>query len=66
MQTLLHVALDIFMWLNMIVYVIGGAGVVAWGIVYYGCKCRNNPIGKAAILAIAFIWLGCSAIINLI
>lgn len=66
MQTLLHALLDVFMWANMVVYIIGGASVAAWRIVYYGCKCRNNPIGKAAALAATFIWLGCSAIINLI
>lgn len=37
----------------------------AWRVVYYGCRCRRNPIGKALMLTIAALWLISSAIINL-
>ena len=35
-----------------------------WHIVYYGCGCRRNPIGKTALLTAAFIWVICACIIN--
>lgn len=35
-----------------------------WQIVYYGCGCRRNPIGKTALLTAAFVWVICACIIN--
>lgn len=37
----------------------------AWRLVYVTFRCRRNPIGKAALVGSAMLWLASSAVINL-
>ena len=41
-----------------------GIACASWKIVYYGCNCRKNPIGKTAIVVCAVMWVISASVIN--
>ena len=43
---------------------VAGVACAAWKIVYYGCNCRKNPLGKTAMVITAVLWMVTASIIN--
>lgn len=50
--------------LSLTAFFVVGIACAAWKIIYYGCNCRRNPIGKTAMLTAAILWVLSAAIIN--
>lgn len=51
--------------LSAVALLIVATACAVWWLVYYGWRCRKNPIQKTAMLTAAVLWLVSSAIINL-
>ncbi len=51
--------------LSLTTILVGLTACGVWRLVYYGCGCRKNPIGKTAMLTAAILWIVSAAIINL-
>lgn len=52
--------------LSLVAFVVVLVACSMWQIVYYGCACRRNPIGKTALLTAAVIWVISACIINFV
>lgn len=65
MSTLVMAAGEILAVLSLIGALIALVSCGAWHVVYYGCHCRRNPIGKTALLSAVVLWIISAAIINL-
>lgn len=49
---------------SLITFFVIGIACAVWKIVYYGCNCRKNPLGKTAMITCAIIWVVSASIIN--